>query len=166
MIDIYGKVVGVYDSLENKPDNYMKGFRDCLYVLKYAIKTHTQYKTDTKIHELEKLKKENAKEIKKLLLELNAIREKSNLKLLLTVQPLDIYHSFLVKSKVGSFEVVVNMDKGSFDVCLTSFSITHDYINIEQAKSKLIQFINLKNGQGYKAYKNVKEAIKEGVIVK
>lgn len=165
MINIYGRVSQAFDLITNKTEEYKKGFQDCLLLFKYGISTHVQFSNLVKIHELEKINHTQRKEIKKLHAELTAIREKSDLKLLLSVQPLEVYHRYLVNSKVGSFEVVVNMDNNSFNICLTSFSITHSYENIEQAKSKLLQFINLKNGQGYKAYKNAKEAIKEGVRV-
>lgn len=142
--------------LEHSPE-FQEGFKTAIRLITIGFENSTQYNWH---FEADKLIKEN-KELKKIIqsqkqqleVKIKALDEVS----LFSSSPSKTYKEYLVDcEEKGSFTVITNMDSELFSVLLYNFGIRYSYKKSDEAKSKLLSYINSKNNVGYYAFKDKK----------
>lgn len=140
----------------DETDEFKRGYSKAVHLLLIGIKRTTLYNYALRCHELEKelnsLKKENNNQRN----EIKSLIDKLANKSLLQMKPLEVFNIFPVDTGAGYFEIIVNMDKDSFNFCLINFLTRHQYNSFDECKSKLLAFINSRSSQGFRAFKDKK----------
>lgn len=155
MIKIFETVNKLKVKIEDKGGLYLEGFQTCLNYFELGIKKSTQFNLNLKIRDLEK-ENQDLKE------SLRAYKEKRrNIEHFIDNNPFslnvtDIYKPFIIQTVYGNFEIVTNMNTDTMYKCLINFGLRYGYSTSEEAKSKLLQYINSKNFAGFEAFKDIK----------
>lgn len=152
---------------QDRSEQFKAGFEECLRLVDIGMCKHPQYNAFVLVHELEKEKEEQLKiirehqrTIRKLT---NRIREKS----LFAQTPAQRFTEHKVElADLSSFTIIHNLENESFKNMCTNFTFRYKWSSATEAKAMMVQYINSKSSQGFKAYKDEKTAIKEGVRVK
>lgn len=142
------------DHYSNESEDYKRGVNTFLKLLVIGIKKNAQYNLTIKNREQQETIKELEKTCKNYREEIKRLNNKVSSYSLLDIKPASEYFSYSVNTDEGDFEIITNMDKSSFEFCLLNFSYRHSFKKMEECKSKLLTFINNRNVQGFKAFKN------------
>lgn len=149
--------------------SFKAGFKKCLTLLLIGIKKNPSYNQSLRVRELERELKDSKKKIRDQNTRIAILIKKLGAKTLIDSSPDTVFyfHRIYLHKKDGenspSFGIVVNMNIDSLGICLFNFKSMNVYESEDDAKAKLLHFINTKNYLGYKAYKSIDQAIKEGV---
>lgn len=166
MIKIYYTVEEIFKKeYVNHSKEFREGFSHALRLFRIGFEKRTDFNKSVKIHEQEIEIKELRKVIRQLDEKIIKMAETIEKTSLISGLPLNVFHEFFVDSGVGSFKIVTNMDRDTINACLINFAARTQFKQVDEAKSKLIQYINSKSVMGFKAYKDKSIAIKEGVKV-
>ena len=115
---------------------------------------------EKEVLELQKESKNKSREIFRLK---KVIGEKS----IVSQGPTQYFKEHKVIIKDGHFfTIITNMKEETFKNMCSNFSGRYDWKDAEEAKSKMLQYINDKHSLGFKAYKDEKTALKDNVKIK
>lgn len=140
--------------LKSSPD-FQEGFKTAIRLFVIGYENSTQYNWHFEAY---KLKKEN-EELKGIIkVQKEQLKSKSkilNEVTLFNASPAKEYKEYIVDyGSRGSFNIITNMTREDFDFCLYNFNIKKSFNRIDEAKSKLLLYINSQNSLGYRAFKN------------
>lgn len=163
MLSIYETVSRTLEKYKNENEDFHKGVKTVMGLFEIGIRKSTQFNLALKVRELEKqLNKQKTvieNQRKEINLKANKIFELS----LISGQPTKEFRTFEIP--IGEtkeiIEIVTNMDVEMMQTCLYNFHKRHKFKRYDEAKSKLLMFINSKNHLGFFAYKSEKVFKKE-----
>lgn len=152
--------------LVGKSEEFIRGFYNCLDFFLIGIKSNESFNRELKIRELEKEIKDQLERIRLLEKRDRKSQEVLNSKSIIDKSPSFTFYTYPVQTRFGLFRIVTNLNKDFFYACLLNFSLKNHYESPEEAKTKLLCFINSKNFIGFSAYKDFKTFLKERDRVK
>lgn len=157
MFKIYSTVKRVLERHYSKEtDDFKRGYKTAVKMLFMGIKKSFHFNYALLAREQEEQIKELEKTIANQRKEITKLHEKNANNALVYINPSKEYNSYIVTTDEGEFEVVVNMDKSSFEFCLLNFSYRYSFKKNIECKSKLLTFINNKSALGFRAFKDKK----------
>lgn len=141
----------------HKSPEFQEGFKTALRLLEIGLENSTQhnwYLRSKEMHEeLSHVKKANRQLQYRLDEKVKALDEIT----LFNVKPASQFYNYLVDcGDVGTFEILCNLDKDTFNLCLSNFVVRYTFKKTDEAKSKLLSYINYRNNLGFYAFKNSK----------
>lgn len=146
---------------------FQKGFLECLHLLEIGIEKNEQFNFVLLYTELEEECKKLQKENKERLIEIDRLNNKLFEKSIIAKPPLRYFKEYKVKlSQTEEFSIVSNTHRETFEDMCINFSMRYDWNDVDECKGKMLQFINDKKHLGFKAYKDIKHALKDKVEIK
>lgn len=167
-LNVFQKVLSLYkERYQDSTDEFKKGMETTLKLFLIGIKREDSYNLNVRIIELEKKEKEKEKIIRNQKEEINKLIKKTSKQIFISGAPLNefMFYELPDVTKGEDIVIVVNMDKETFMMLWYIFIARYTWTKSDECKSKLISFINRYEAQGFKAYKDLKTARKEGVRV-
>lgn len=169
-LHVTNRVLTLYEEnyKENSSEEFKEGFLRCLHFITRGIKKEDHYNLNLRVYQLERENHEKDQVIKKQREEMSLIQKRINQASFISGVPLPYFKVFEVANIVtleDKLIVVTNMDKEMFLNVWGHFILRYKWTKVDECKSKLISYINRFEAQGYKAYKDVKTAKKEGVQI-
>lgn len=156
MLKIYNTVKALLVKHQNESDDFKRGWQTALDYLRIGIKSSFQFNYAVQNKELEAENQKLKDTIKNQRKEIQILNDKLLDYTLLNIKPTETYTSYRVDTTNSFFEIITNMDKSSFEFCLLNFGFRHSCKRIDECKSKLLTFINNRNYQGFRAFKDKK----------
>lgn len=151
----------------NKSPEFQKGFQECFRLVEVGIEKHPQYNAFILVEQLEKEKLELQSQIRHRDKEIKKLSSKVKEKSLFSQTPTTWFREYEVRlSTEEKFTIIVNMQYETFLNMSTNFAARFSYTTSEEAKAMMLQYINSKSAQGFKAYKDEKTAIKDNVKIR
>lgn len=145
---------------------FKAGFEECLRLLDIGMTKHPQYNAFVLLDQLEREKIELQKIIKKQEKEIRHLSTKAKEKSIFTSNATQFFVEYPVHCDFGDFTIITNMGKGTFSNMCMNFGFRYVYKDLDEAKAMMLGWINSKSLQGFKAFKDEKTALKEGVKIK
>lgn len=164
MLKIYETVAGVLNKeYSNTTEEFKKGTELTLKLFEIGIRRSNRFNAALKVRELEIENKKQKATIEQLHKEIANKQEKLFEMTLISGLPLQkfVTYTIPVKGHHQMIEIVTNMDNETMQACLYNFSSRHSYKRPDEAKSKLLTYINSKKHMGFYAYKDWKTYKKE-----
>lgn len=163
MLKIYETVRSVMVRHYRKESiEFKRGASVAMKLFETGIKKSETFNQAIKIKELEKeiqLLKIAVREKTYLIEEL---REKLINTSLISGVPAKKFQEYIIPiTDLGTFNIVTNIDSPTLTFCIYEFVQKHQFKRIDEAKSKLLVFINNKNHLGFYAYKDLKSYKKQ-----
>lgn len=168
VLNVYKRILLLYrDNYLKSSGDFKKGFTTCLELFKIGIKKEEQYNLNLRVYELEQLNHAKDVVIRKQRQEVLSLRKQVSSTSFISGMPLDVHKYYEIGNivKEDGIKLVVNMDKETFLMFWRDFTSRYKWTQVDECKSKLISFINRYESQGFKAYKDIKTAQKEGVRI-
>jgi hypothetical protein len=168
MLKIYYTIASIYKRYySTRSKDFKAGFEECLRLVDIGMCKHPQYNAFVLVHELEKEKEEQLKIIREHQRTIRKLTNKVREKSLFAQTPAQRFteHEVALADQT-SFTIIHNLENESFKNMCVNFAFRYKWQDATEAKAMMIQFINSKSSQGFKAYKDEKTAIKEGVKIK
>ena len=164
MLKIYETVVGVLKKEYSKESEaFKKGAETTLKLFEIGIRTSNHFNKAIQLRELEIENRKQKSTIEHLQREVSNKKEKLFEMTLISGVPLDrpITYTIPVGGHSQTIEIITNMDSETMQACLFNFNARHTYKRPDEAKSKLLTYINNKKHYGFYAYKDLKTYKKE-----
>ena len=167
MLLIYYTLESIFKrNYKNKNEEFKKGFLECLHYLDIAMKKNPQFNAHIRVQELEKEKLEIQKIIKEKDLTINKLNKRIQERSLSSNPPTKWFRTYTVRISepvVTTFDIVTNMQYETFLNMSTNFGARFSWTTEDECKAQMLQYINSKSAQGFKAYKDEKTALKDNV---
>ena len=134
-----------------------------MQLFEIGIRKSNQFNAALKVRELEIENKKQRATISHLQNEITNKQDKLLELTLISGLPLNkfITYTIPVSGHSQTIEIVTNMDIETMQACLFNFEARHSYKRPDEAKSKLLTYINSKKHSGFYAYKDYKTYRKE-----
>lgn len=164
MLKIYETVARVLKTeYPNPTKEFKEGAEVTLKLFEIGIRKSNQFNAALQVKELEIENKKQKATITQLQKEIANKQEQLFEMTLISGLPLQkfITYSIPVEGHSQMIEIVTNMDNETMQACLYNFSARHSYKRPDEAKSKLLTYINSKKHAGFYAYKDWKTYKKE-----
>lgn len=157
MLSIYETIYRTIEkNFKNKPPEFKEGAETVLTLFEIAIKKANWFNNAITVRELRKQNLKQKSTIDQLQKEIANKADKIFELSLVSGQPSEHFQLYDIPVLDTTFEIVTNMDLETFKVCLFNFEQKHSFKRADEAKSKLLTFINSKRHIGYYAYKSLK----------
>lgn len=148
-------------------EEFKNGFERCLYLFELGMNKHPQFNSFIEGIQKDKEIKELNKQIRDKDYKIRNLEIRADAKSINTKGPLDHFREYdVVTGDASVFSIISNLSFETFSQVITNFSFRYGWTDITEAKAKLLQFINSKSSNGYKAYKDEKTARKEDKNIK
>lgn len=164
MLKIYETVVRVLqDKYSNQSQDFKKGAKTAMNLIEVGIRKSNQFNLALQVKDLLEERRKLKTTIDNLRKEISIKEDKLFESSLVSSTPLRDFKEYEipVKGHKQKIYIVTNMDYGTLSFCLLNFSQRHSYNRPDEAKSKLLTFINSKKHLGFIAFKDNKTYKKE-----
>jgi hypothetical protein len=157
MLSIYERVRAVLlKNYNEESEEFKKGVQLAMSLIEIGIKKSFHYNQALRVKELEEITKKQKAGIRSLNKEIANLRSRLNDTSLVSGVPTEEFGEINIGTSVGEFSVVTNMTDETMMACLINFEARNTFNRVDEAKSKLLTYINSKNYAGFYAYKDWK----------
>lgn len=163
MLKIYETVARLlYKQFPNPSEEFRNGAEFVLKMFEIGIRTSTRFNSALRVKELEIEVDKQKATIEQLRREIANKQDRLLELSLISGVPLTKFITYTIPVKGHKpFDIVTNMDEETIQACLFNFNARHTYKRPDEAKFKLIAYINSKKHYGFHAYKDWKTFRKE-----
>lgn len=151
--------------------DFQKGYLECLRLLEIGMNKNPSFNAHVENDQLKKdiqLLRKSEKEKDWLFRDLQKKLQDKSLVAKPPVRNFRVYEVELVNPLGNNdyFTIVANLQEETFKNMVANFSGRFTWTDTQDAKAKMLTYINSKTAQGFKAYKDEKTAIKDEVKIK
>lgn len=148
-------------------EEFRNGFERCLYLFELGMSKHPQFNAFVECINKDKEIKELTKQIKEREYKIKNLSIKADAKSINSKGPLDHFREYSISTDGNpEFTIIANLNPETFNNMIFNFACRYTWSDVIECKAKLLQCINSKSTNGYKAYKDEKTAIKENKGIK